>query len=65
MQTRAARAAFFAIRATLGIVDRKGHLVRHHPNSAHLPEAMTKIGLRVGLVANHFVFKNLIITRCR
>jgi hypothetical protein len=65
MQTQAARAAFFAIRDTLAIVDRKGHLVPHHPSSAHLLEAMSKIGLRVGLVANHFVFKNLIITRCR
>jgi hypothetical protein len=37
---------------------RRGHALA-------LPEAMSKSGLRVGLVANHFVLNNLIITRCR
>jgi hemerythrin-like domain-containing protein/beta-phosphoglucomutase-like phosphatase (HAD superfamily) len=46
-------AIFFDIRDTLGIVDRKGHLVKYKPSSDQLLEAMKKIvGLRIGLITN-------------
>ncbi|QCO00110.1 hypothetical protein D3093_33170 (plasmid) [Azospirillum argentinense] len=52
MLTHLAKAAFFDIRDTLGIVDRKGHLVPYRPTSKFLLESMSTIGLRVGLITN-------------
>lgn len=52
MQTQPAEVAFFDIRDTLGIVDRKGHLVPYHPTSLQLLRAMGTVGLRVGLITN-------------
>lgn len=52
MQIQTAKAAFFDIRDTLGIVDRKGHLLPYRPSSAQLLETISKIGLRVGLITN-------------
>jgi hemerythrin-like domain-containing protein len=52
MHMNLAKAAFFDIRDTLGIVDRKGHLVPYRPSSVQLLEAMRAIGLRIGLITN-------------
>jgi FMN phosphatase YigB (HAD superfamily) len=47
-----AKAAFCDIRDTLGIVDRKGHLVLYRPTSVDLLKALKAMGLRVGLITN-------------
>lgn len=47
-----AKAAFCDIRDTLGIVDRKGHLVLYKPTSIDLLKALKEMGLRVGLITN-------------
>ncbi|MDX1188952.1 HAD-IA family hydrolase [Sinorhizobium medicae] len=52
MHTLPADAAFFDIRDTLGIVDRKGHLVPYRPSSFQLLETIRAIGLRIGLITN-------------
>ena len=44
---------FFDIRDTLGVVDRKGHLVKYKPTTDQLLEAMKQVvGLRIGLITN-------------
>ncbi|HKQ79622.1 MAG TPA: HAD family hydrolase [Blastocatellia bacterium] len=46
-------AVFFDVRDTLGVVDRKGHLVKYKPTTDQLLEAMKQsIGLRIGLITN-------------
>jgi hemerythrin-like domain-containing protein/FMN phosphatase YigB (HAD superfamily) len=46
-------AVFFDIRDTLGIVDRKGHLVKYKPSTDQLLGAMRQaVGLRIGLITN-------------
>jgi hemerythrin-like domain-containing protein len=46
-------AVFFDIRDTLGVVDRKGHLVKYRPTTDYLLEAMKGVvGLRIGLITN-------------
>lgn len=52
MQQVIAKAAFFDIRDTLGVVDRKGHLVPYRPSSFQLLDAMRGLGLRTGLITN-------------
>ena len=47
------KAIFFDIRDTLGIVDRKGHLVKYQPTTDQSLDAMKKvIGLRISLITN-------------
>jgi hypothetical protein len=47
------RAVFFDIRDTLGIVDRRGHLVKYKPSTDELLAAMREVvGLRIGLITN-------------
>src|SRR5262245_40621539 len=47
------KAIFFDIRDTLGIVDRKGHLVKYKPTTDQLLDAMKQVvGLRIGLITN-------------
>ena len=49
----AIEAVFFDIRDTLGIVDRKGHLVTYKPTTDQLLAAMRDlVGLRIGLITN-------------
>lgn len=51
--TRQIEAVFFDIRDTLGVVDRKGHLVKYKPTTDQLLEAMkSAVGLRIGLITN-------------
>ncbi len=46
-------AIFFDIRDTLGVVDRKGHLIKYKPTTEQLLEAMKQVvGLRIGLITN-------------
>jgi hemerythrin-like domain-containing protein/beta-phosphoglucomutase-like phosphatase (HAD superfamily) len=50
---KAIDAVFFDIRDTLGVVDRKGHLVKYKPSTDQLLEAMQDVvGLRIGLITN-------------
>jgi hemerythrin-like domain-containing protein len=47
------RAIFFDIRDTLGVVDRKGHLVKFKPTTDQLLEGMKSVvGLRIGVITN-------------
>lgn len=51
--SKAVKAVFFDIRDTLGVVDRKGHLVKYKPSTDHLLDAMKQaVGLRIGLITN-------------
>ncbi|MGH8884672.1 MAG: HAD-IA family hydrolase [Egibacteraceae bacterium] len=46
-------AIFFDIRDTLGVVDRKGHLIKYKPTTDQLLEAVKQaVGLRIGLITN-------------
>lgn len=50
---RDVEAVFFDIRDTLGVVDRKGHLLKYKPTTDQLLEAMKQVvGLRIGLITN-------------
>jgi hemerythrin-like domain-containing protein len=52
-ETRRIEAVFFDIRDTLGVVDRKGHLVKYKPTTDQLLAAMkSAVGLRIGLITN-------------
>jgi hemerythrin-like domain-containing protein len=47
------QAVFFDIRDTLGLVDRKGHLVTFKPSTEDLLEAMkSMLGVRIGVISN-------------
>ncbi|MGH3933378.1 MAG: HAD-IA family hydrolase [Pseudonocardiaceae bacterium] len=50
---RQVEAVFFDIRDTLGVVDRRGHLLKYKPTTDQLLEAMKQVvGLRIGLITN-------------
>lgn len=47
------KAVFFDIRDTLGVVDRKGHLVKFKPTTDQLLDGMKSVvGLRIGIITN-------------
>ena len=51
--TTEVQAVFFDIRDTLGVVDRKGHLVKFKPTTDQLLEGMKSVvGLRIGVITN-------------
>ena len=46
------KAIFFDARDTLGEVDHPGHLVPFRPTTEHLLEAVSAIGLDIGVITN-------------
>jgi HAD superfamily hydrolase (TIGR01509 family) len=53
VDNRQVEAVFFDIRDTLGMVDRKGHLLTYKPTTDQLLDAMKQaVGLRIGLITN-------------
>jgi HAD superfamily hydrolase (TIGR01509 family) len=53
MDDQSLEVVFFDIRDTLGVVDRKGHLVKYQPSTDQLLESIKQVvGLRIGLITN-------------